>query len=68
MKHTHCTICHRPLRTGGTGNTSNARCLICRTARLMRGWRYEPQPWAGDPRDEATWAARPEAPIDWGRA
>lgn len=37
-----CTTCGKPVnRGGGAGGSHNVtRCLICRTAETMRGWRY----------------------------
>lgn len=56
-----CRDCGRPVTTGGAAARKNTRCLICRTAQLMRGWRYTPDPYAVTlyREDEARWASRP---------
>ena len=36
-----CTPCHRPITRGHCGSQpSGARCLVCRTAELLRDFRY----------------------------
>lgn len=39
----HCIECGRKVNAGQTAlcNHDNVRCLICRTAQTMRGWRFE---------------------------
>lgn len=41
----HCVTCGRRVSTGYTGanhaGTNTTRCLLCRTAHELRGWRYE---------------------------
>lgn len=38
-----CISCGRPITRGDTGpSASNSRCLVCRVASDLAGWRYDP--------------------------
>ena len=38
-----CSTCHRPISRGKTtAYSGQTRCLVCRVAADLRGWRYDP--------------------------
>lgn len=56
-----CTTCGKPVNRAGMNRRGNGRCLICETARVMRTFRYTPNPFdvVEYREDEERWAARP---------